>query len=292
MAEETPDDLLALTVMRDPSLPTKAHNMMVCIYSVCLGRLMDLARKDLLRLGMAALNHNLGETLLPEEIFAADRELLPHERSRVEQHPVLGMAHLLNHYGFGAPIVERALASVEHHMRFDGEGGYPFPTGREQHLFSRIIAVADVFDALCSARPHRAAFPPDQAVKLVSKQANRQLDPVIVRRLLWLVGRYPPGSLVELDTGEWGLVLSPGQGAYPMVRPRVLLISDEDGYELEMPIAVDLGERHPRRRAWLRTIARTGDPVAMGVHVASYFFGDRLELEPGRLDADELDGPA
>lgn len=293
MSEETPEDLLGLTVMRNPTLPGKAHNMMVCIYAVCLGRLMDLHRRDLLRLGMSALNHNLGETLLPEEIFASDRALEGHERARVEQHPLLGMAHLLKHYGFGAPIVERALASVEHHMRFDGEGGYPFVAGREQHLFSRIIAVADVFDALCSPRPHRDAFPPDQAVKLVSRQGGRQLDPVIVRRLLWLVGRYPPGSLVELDSGEWGLVLGPGMGAYPMVRPRVLLISDEDGFELEMPIAVDLGERHPRRRAWLRTIARTRDPNAMGVNVASFFFGDRVEVEPGRLDADELanEGP-
>ena len=288
MAEESPDDLLGLTVMRDPTLPSKAHNMMVCIYAVCLGRLMDLQRRDLLRLGMSALNHNLGETLLPEEIFASERELGPAERARVEMHPLLGLSHLLKHYGFGAPIVERALASVEHHMRYDGEGGYPFAAGSSLHLFSRIIAVADVFDALCSPRPHRDAFPPDQAVKLVSRQGGKQLDPVLVRRLLWLVGRYPPGSLVELDTGEWGLVLGPGQGAYPMVRPRVLLISDEDGFELQMPIAVDPGERHPRRRAWLRTIARTRDPSRMGISVASYFFGDRVEVEPGRLDIDEL----
>jgi len=73
-----------------------------------------------------------------------------------------------------------------------------------------------------------------------------------------------------------------------MVRPRVLLISDEDGFELAMPLAVDLGERHPRRRAWLRTIARTRDPGKMGINVPLFFFGDRLEVEPGRLDADEL----
>lgn len=288
LAESDPEDLLTLTVMRDPTLPPRAHNMMVCIYAICLGRMMDLKRRELLRLGMAALNHNLGETLIPEEIFSTERELLPQERTRVEQHPLLGVSHLLKHYGFGAPTVERALASAEHHMRYDGEGGYPFPIGRSQHLFSRVIAVADVFDALCSPRPYRDAFPPDQAVKLLGRQQGKALDPVIVRRMLWLVGRYPPGSLVELDTGEWALVIGPGNGAYPLVRPRALLISDEDGFELPTPIAVDFGERHPRRRAWLRTIARTRDPNKMGVKVASYFFGDRLELEPGRLDIDEL----
>jgi HD-GYP domain-containing protein (c-di-GMP phosphodiesterase class II) len=288
LAEESPEELLTLTVMRDPSLAPRAHNMMVCIYAVCLGRLMDLRRRDLLRLGMSALNHNLGETLLSETVFSFERQLFPHERQKVEQHPLLGVAHLLQHYGYGRPIVERALVSAEHHQRFDGEGGYPFPAGDDQHLFSRVVAVADVFDALCSPRPHRGAYPPDQAVKLVTRQAGRQLDPVMVRRLLWLVGRYPPGSLVEMDTGEWALVIGPGQGAYPLVRPRVLLISDEDGWELPTPIVVDLGERHPRRRAWLRTIARTRDPVKVGLDVPTWFFGPRVELEPGRMDIDEL----
>lgn len=288
LAEENPEDLLALTVMRDPSLPPRAHNMMVCIYSICIGRLMDLARRDLLRLGMCALSHNLGETLLSGTIFAQDRALAAHERGMVEQHPLLGLSHMLKHYGFGSPIVERALACAEHHQRFDGDGGYPFAAGRPQHLFSRVVAVADVFDALCSPRPHRPAWPPDQAVKLVMRQAGKQLDPVLVRRLLWLVGRFPPGSLVELDSGEWALVLGPGRGAYPLVRPRVLLISDEDGWELPTPLVVDLGERHPRRRAWLRTIARTRDPARIGLVVAPYFFGDRVEVEPGRMDLDEV----
>ena len=288
LAEENPEDLLTLTVMRDPTLSPRAHNMMVCIYSICLGRLMDLQRRDLLRLGMCALAHNLGETLISETIFSQERQLLPEERGKVEQHPLLGLAHLLEHYGYGGPIVERALTSAEHHQRFDGEGGYPFAAGREQHLFSRVVAVADVFDALCSPRPHRNGYPPDQAVKLLTRQAGKHLDPVLVRRLLWLVGRYPPGSLCELDTGEWALVIGPGNGAFPLVRPRVLLISDEGGWELPTPIVVDLGERHPRRRAWLRTIARTRDPYSIGLNVVSYFFGDRVEVEPGRLDIEEM----
>ena len=288
LAENNPEELLSLTVIREPTVAPKAHNLMVCIYSVALGRLMDLSRRDLLRLGMAALNHNLGESLMPEDLFTPERELQDFERQQVEQHPLLGMAHMLKHYGFGMASVERAIASVEHHMRYDGEGGYPFESDRKPHFFARVIAVADVFDALCSPRPWRPAWPPDQAVKLVNRESSKQLDPVIVRRLLWLVGRYPPGSLVELDTGEWALVIGPGRGAYPLVRPRVLLISDEEGWEVPTPIVVDLGERHPRRRAWLRTIARTRDPHKLGLKVHTFFFTDRLESRPGRLDVDEM----
>lgn len=288
LAENEPENLLSLTVMRDPTLGPRAHSLMVAIYSVAVGRMMDFGRRDLLRLGVAALNHNLGEALLPAEVFSIERKLQPHERGTIEEHPLRGFAHLLQHYGFGQGTLERALTSAEHHQRFDGQGGYPFPAAAGQHPFSRIIAVADVFDALCQPRPWRGAFPPDQAVKLVSRQAGKQLDDVIVRRFVWLVGRYPPGSLVELDTGEWGLVLGPGHGLYPLIRPRVLLISDADGWEMETPIAVDLGERHPRRRAWLRTIARTRDPNKVGLPVARYFFGERIEGRPGRMDSDEL----
>lgn len=287
LAEDSTEDLLALTTIRDPNLPHAAHSMAVCIYSIAIGRRMDLNRRDLLRLGVAALNHNLGEAMLPEDIFRAARKLMAHERSQVDQHPLLGLGHILQHYGFGAGILDRALVAAEHHMDYDGEGGYPFAGGAEAHLFSRIVAVADVFDALCSPRPYRQAYPPDQAIKLIRRYAGRRLDPVLVRLLVRSVGRYPPGSLVELDTGEWGVVIGPGMGADPLQRPRVLIISDEDGFEAEEFMAVDLGERHPRRRAWLRTIVRTRDPHKLGLNVPAFLFSERIDVVPTVLDLDE-----
>ena len=77
-----------------------------------------------------------------------------------------------------------------------------------------------------------------------------------------------------------------GAGATPMYRPRVLLITDQDGFEYEKPIAVDLGERDPRRPAWLRTIARTRDARRLGVRPAGYLLADRVEVPPVRFDHD------
>jgi HD-GYP domain-containing protein (c-di-GMP phosphodiesterase class II) len=286
MAEENPEDLLLLTTLRDPTLPPATHALSVCILSIALGRLLDLRRRDLVRLGVVALNHNVGEALVPEEYFTIERELTHEEREVVEAHPLLGMRHLLEHYGFDLQIVERAIASAEHHLRVDGTG-YPVIGHEGPHVFSRIIAVADVFNALANMRPYRPAYPPDQAMKLVRRQAVSLLDPLLVRTLVRLVGRYPPGSLVELDTGEYGLVLGPGRGADPLHRPRVLLLTDTDGFELEEFVCVDLGERHPRRRAWLRTIVRTRDPRRLGRSVSSYLLADRIEHAPSRMDNDE-----
>ncbi len=287
LCEESPEEILGLTAMRDPSLPPQAHNLMVCIYAVALGRQLDLSRRSLVRLGVAALSHNLGEALVEPELFARQDELSPGERDEVEAHTLRGAVHVLHHHGFAAPSLERALVAMEHHVHHGGLGGYPYRSGRPGHLFSRIIAVADVFDALAQDRPWRAAWPPDQAIKLVLRRSRGQLDPVLVRTLVRLVGRYPPGSLVELDTGERGLVLGPGRGLRPLERPRVLVLTDEDGDWLPTPVAVDLGERHPRRRAWLRTITRTRDPSSLGRPVPPLLFGDRLEVAPGRMDIDE-----
>jgi HD-GYP domain-containing protein (c-di-GMP phosphodiesterase class II) len=287
LAEDNPEYLLALTTIRDPTLPAAAHSLMVCIYSIALGRMLDLNRRLLLRLGVCALNHNLGEAMVRSELFHLDRNLLAHERQEVEAHALLGMAHLVEHYGFGERILQRALAAAEHHLHFDGEGGYPY-AAPPRHLFSRVIGVADVFDALCSTRPHRSAYPPDQAIKLVWRQAGRQLDPIMVRTLIRLIGRYPPGSLVELDTDELAVVLGPGLGLTPLKRPRVILITDSLRRERPKPELVDLGDRYLKRRAWKRTIVRTRDPDKLGVFPASYLFAPRVDHGSERLDCDDM----
>ena len=284
MAEETPEDLLILTTVRDATLPLVAHNLMTTILAISLGRLMDLRRRDLVRLGVCALNHNVGEALLPEGLLAMTRKLSANEREELQRHPLMGMRHLLEHYGYDIPIIERALASVEHHIAFDGASGYPELGHGAPHAFARMIAIADMFNALVSERPQRSGFPPDQAMKLVTRKSASLLDPLLVRLFVRMIGRYPPGSLVELDTGEYGLVIGPGAGLEPLTRPRVLLLTDDVGLELEEPVAVDLGERHERRRAWLRTVVRTQDPSNLAAPVSRYLFADRVERRPLKLD--------
>ena len=75
MAEDGFEELLALTTLRDPRLAGAAHDLMVTIYSICIGRSLDLQRRDLIRLGVAALGHNLGEALLDPDVFGVPREL-------------------------------------------------------------------------------------------------------------------------------------------------------------------------------------------------------------------------
>ncbi|MEO1270620.1 MAG: hypothetical protein AAFX99_21225, partial [Myxococcota bacterium] len=187
-------------------------------------------------------------------------------------------------------MLDRSVICGEHHIHWNGAGGYPFNQHAPVHPFSRIISTCDIFTALISERPHREAYPPDQALRLMgySTGDDKPLDSVLSRLLVGVVGRYPPGSLVELNGGEWAIVLGPGRGLTPLQRPRVILITDPDGFELDNLEVVDLGERHPRRRAWLRTIVTTQDPKLLETKVSAYMMDDRIEVPPKKLDIEEF----
>ena len=290
LAEDSPEDLLAITAIRDPTLPEGAHNLTVTILSIALGKLLGFSRKDLVRLGTSALSHNLGDAYVHYSIPNQPQELNQQEREVIETHALMGLYHVLQNYGVEGNMLDRAVVCAEHHMHWDGKGGYPFALHTQPHPFSRIIAVCDVFAALISDRPYREAYPPDQALRLISHLSgeHKKLDPVLGRMLVGVVGRYPPGSLVELNTGEWAVVLGPGRGATPLKRPRVLMITDADGFELPHLEVVDLGERHPRRRAWLRTIVTTIDPSLLDTRVSAYLLADRIEEPPKKLDIDDF----
>ena len=278
LAENHPENLLALTTVRDAAVDPGTHAFMVTVLSVALGRSIGLQRDELLRLGVTVLNHNIGSALLPESVFLTPRKLTEIERSTIEQHSLSGTLFLLENYGFSPPIIDRAIVCAEHHIHANGQNGYPFALGYPPHLFARIIAVCDAYHALTSARPHRSAFPPDQAIKLLRRLSVPHVDPLLVKAFIRLIGRYPPGSLVELDTGEFAIIIGLGTGAKPLQRPKILLISDPEGNPMQQFLEADLNQRHQRRRAWIRTIMRTHDPKRLPDPISAYLFADRIVL--------------
>ncbi len=276
LGETDPDTVLSLSGIRDIGLGAPNHAMNSALLAIGIGMRIGLSRRDLVRLGLAALNHNVGEQLLPEELLEVPRELSDLERAELETHPLAGAHYLLKNYGMSQPILERALVSAEHHEWINGQGGYPLLLRPQLHLFSRVVAVCDTFDALTFDRPHRPAFQPSEAIKLVIRASGRRLDPVIVRLLVDQVGRHPPGSLVELDTGEWAIVLGPGEGKYPTGRPKVLIFRDPLGDPLDPPIEIDTHARHPRRKAYERTVVRAHNPRHHGIAIPHLLCGERI----------------
>jgi len=168
--------------------------------------------------------HDIGKLTVDLRILNKPGALTPEEWADVRQHPVGGaeMTALL-------PGVDKSavVTILEHHMQWDG-AGYPSRTPRrKQHLASRIVAVADSYDAMTSRRSYSAARVQDDAMGLLAQSAGTSLDPTLVRLFIQMMGLYPPRSVVRLTGGEVAIVLAPDER--DPLRPVVRVIAMGSG---------------------------------------------------------------
>lgn len=162
---------------------TKGHCERVAYYSVRCGKELGLTKKELYELEIAALVHDIGKLGVREEVLLKPGKLTPEEKKEIEEHSQIG-------YDIVVPLKlpERVKLSILHHQeRFDGKGYPDGLKGEEIPFFSRIIAVADTFDAMTSGRAYRTAFPIQTAVDEIAKCSDTQFDPVVVKAFLYVV---------------------------------------------------------------------------------------------------------
>ena len=176
--KELPDEFL-IKVMEDVIEDLHGHVHRVSNLSVDLGRGLGLDGDDLDRLALAGVLHDVGKIHMDPGILGKPGPLDPSERDLMERHPELGFAMTRNR--LDAKIAE---AILYHHERFDGQG-YPFGlVGEAIPVLSRIVLVADAFDAMTSKRAYQPALPTDFAVHEIRKNAGSQFDPAVVEIFL------------------------------------------------------------------------------------------------------------
>jgi putative nucleotidyltransferase with HDIG domain len=216
--------MLQLAGVRDHDQYTYQHCANVAALSLAMGSMISTDRVFLSSLGVGALLHDVGKLAVDAAIINKAGSLTPEEWEEMRRHPVEGAEVVSTLPGVDKSAV---VAVAEHHMRFDG-AGYPSRTpARRQHLVSRIVAVADTYDAMTSRRSYSAARLPDEAMSLMVKNAGTSLDPALVRLFVRLMGVYPPRSIVRLDSGEVAIVLR--ANAEDPARPVVRIVSAPTG---------------------------------------------------------------
>ncbi|MBP6772810.1 MAG: HD domain-containing protein [Gemmatimonadaceae bacterium] len=263
--------MIGLTTLREFDEYTFVHSVNVCILSVALGRRLGLSKPQLLDLGLAALLHDIGKSKLPLELLNKRGALDDAERAMLQTHPWQGVLTLFSlPTGAGRPW--RALtAAYEHHMRIDLSGYPKAARPRRLSLFSKIIAVADGFDAATTTRVYQESpWTPADVLRGMRDNPRLGLDPVIVKAFINLTGIYPAGTVVVLDTFELAIVLSANADPAAISRPLVRILSDAQGNRLSDALHCDLTERDDRAQ-YLRTIIRTEDPERHGIRIADYF---------------------
>lgn len=233
--------ILGLTTLKARDNYAFFHSVNVCVLSVGLGKRLGLDRARLVDLGMAALLHDLGKAAVPAGILGKAGPLTPEELALVYRHPHLGVRELLRFGGLNQHLYLTMVGCFEHHMSYDGTGqGYPqVDPPYRPHLFGRIIAIADCFDALSAKRVYRKhAQPHDETLAYLLSLAGTKFDPVLVRLFVNLIGVYPIGSVVRLRSGRVGVVISSPQVPGRCHRPVVRLL--DPGTLEPLPEQVDL----------------------------------------------------
>jgi len=267
--EET--SLFGLTTLRDYDEYTFTHSVNVCIFSVALGRRLGLSKLQLYDLGLAALFHDIGKARVPVDVLNKVEQLSEADWRAITNHPWLGVLSLFQMRG-AADLPYRAMVvAYEHHMKHDLTG-YPRPVRpRGMGIFSKIVAVADGFDAATSRRAYQGEpMSPASVIQEMRDNPKRGMDPVVVKAFMNLLGLYPVGTLVVLDTFELGIVHSVNPNPESISRPIVRIVSDAQGNVLFPGDLADLAAQ-TSDGIYARTIIKTADPARYGIRVADYF---------------------
>lgn len=252
---------------------TLNHSVNVCILSISLGKKLGLDRNELVDLGLAAFFHDFGKLDIPKNILVKPGKLDNGERETIEKHTFYGAVRLIDLKRKTHLPLEALNVALEHHES-EGKVGYPkLVKKRAMDLFSKIVKVADVFDAMTTSRPYRKInYSKEEALSYMIEKGQKEFDPIILKVFIDMMGVCPIGSLVLLDTGEIGVVFERQPESKYIMRPKVKIISDENGNKIDGEI-VDLTEKDEEDN-YKRSIIKTLDQRKYNIQTADYFVAE------------------
>jgi len=199
------------------------HSVNVAVLSLIVGISVDMPRSELYKLGLGALLHDIGKVFISKNILSKEGPLDADEFEEIRKHPILGYEYLTSHYNVPA---KSNLGTLHHHERYDGSG-YPSSLKDEDiSEIGRIIAVADVYDALTSDRPYRKALLPSDAMEYIMGGSGTMFDPQYVLNFTRKVAAYPLGTIVRLSNGVDGIVVRNYEDC--CTRPCLRLVKDDE----------------------------------------------------------------
>lgn len=264
--------LLELTALKSYDKYTFQHSVNVSIFSVALGLRLGLDKSRLAELGFAALFHDFGKTRIPLDLLNKPDDLSSSDWSLLQEHPVYGAKALAQSFAMDRYTGRAILVAFEHHKNLDGTG-YPYINlTKEINLFSRIVSLCDVFDAMTSGRAYfKETVPVDRVILQMIKLTGVKFDPYLLKILINIIGIYPAGSLLLLDTGEMALVVK--NDPEDIFRPEVKIIADQNGKRSPAPRA-RLASFDKVNNRYFRNVVHLVDPSKYGIDISGYILED------------------
>lgn len=227
---QEPWALLGLTMIKDYDNYTFNHCVNVGVLAMALGASLGMDSATVRDLGISGQLHDIGKTMIPKEILNKPGKLSSDEFDEMKRHPELGSKIIREMEGLAPHISSVVLG---HHLHYNRSG---YPEWASKLPFNQmidIIAIADTYDAITTLRVYQHPVNPRTALNEMQKLENTILDGNIVQRFVEMMGNYPVGTLVRLDTNEVAIVYRPNplDESAPLVR----ILIDGDGKRLRAP---------------------------------------------------------
>lgn len=261
-----PDAMMLLAKLKEKGTHALDRAFGVSIYMLTFGRFLQLPREQLDLLGMLGLLQDVGMTAIPEEVMHKDGPLTKAEIMVCRSHIAHSVAILRDTPGLPAELP--ALASL-HHERYDGSGYPQGLKGDQIGLFGSIAGLVDCFDAMIHNRPYGEVYSPSNALNQLYNSRNILFDGPLVEQFVQCIGIFPVGSLVELNSGEVGIVIA--QNLARRLLPRVMVVLDAKGNPLRPQLILDLVQEPKAAPGVPYRIKRTLEQGSVPIDPSEFF---------------------
>ncbi len=232
-----PDAMMLLAKLKEKGGHTLDRAFGVSIYMLTFGRFLQLPRDQLDFLGMVGLLQDVGMTAIPEEVVTKKGPLSKVEMMVCRSHVDHTVSIIKETPGLPPELADIAAL---HHERYDGSGYQKGLKGEQIGLFGSIAGLVDCFDAMTHARSYADTYAPSNALNQLYNSRNVLFDGPLVEQFVQCIGIFPVGALVELNSGETGIVIA--QNMVRRLLPRVMVVLDAKGNLLKPQVILDLSK--------------------------------------------------
>lgn len=266
---DNPDALMWIARLREEDITTYNHGVKVALYLVALGRHLGFPKQELAYLGQIGMLADIGKTKLPRAILEKPGMLSPAEFELVKEHVDLAMQVLAD----GPKLPEAVVAGIaQHHERIDGSGYPNGLKGNEIGIYGKMTAIADSFAALITPRAYANASAPQDALMNLYEWSGSSFHEPMVEQFVQAIGVFPVGSMIELTSGEVGVVVA--HNRIRRLEPKVLILSNPDKSPLAQPLERDLFKEGKSKGSKPLRITRGLPSGAYGFKLRDYYLDE------------------
>ena len=261
------DAMAWLVYLRKRDQYTYQHSIASSVWAVMLGRHLGFDRHGLDTLAMGGMLLDIGKAKLPESLLLKEGPLDESEFAQIKAHVRFGLEMVRSTPGINADVLAMI---ASHHERHDGSGYPDGLAGNDIPVFGRISGLIDCFDAMTTHRPYATAKSSYDAIRELNGQAGIKFQKELVEQFVQALGMFPTGTLVELSTGEVGIVVE--QNRVRRLRPRIMVLLDANQQPTSGTRILDLrrlsSDSNDPHGVW---IVKGLEPGAFGLDPKDYF---------------------